>query len=280
MGETVYNSGNHQMHLCSLGIGQYYTQDERIHQKFDKAPLHHHAFWEFTLNTRGSGETQIGNQIYHFTEETMVCIPPGMPHSKWGPHGFVDYYFHTDAFLSVDKTPFPEDKPIILQDDSDHSLKTLISLLFSLYYRKRPEERAVIRSIFESLMQLLVVRVGVQQVSPLVEQVKSAIISSFTNPEIDLAKILSSCHYSENYMRKMFKNTTGMTPVEYLTSLRMDYARQLLDQKQLLNLSISAIARMCGFYDVHYFSRVFHAWTGLSPREYVQHGDLPSAEKG
>ena len=270
------------MSLHSLGIGQYYTPNKPPDLSKKKWPPHSHSLWEFTLNTHGSGETRIGDKVYPFTEGTIVCIPPGMPHCRWCDYGFNDFYFHTDTFLTVDRKPFSTDRPIILQDDCDGSIQTLFSLLFKLYYRKRPEERAVVHTLFESLLQLIVVRIGIQQTDPLeglVDQVKSSIILSFTNPEINLSEILSSSHYSENYMRKKFKDVTGMTPLEYLTKLRIDYALQLLSQKKRLNLSVSEVARMCGFHDVHYFCRIFRAKTRLSPRAYISHGNLPIDEK-
>ena len=75
-------------------------------------------------------------------------------------------------------------------------------------------------------------------------------------------------------MRRKFLEQTVLTPTEYLARLRVDYAKQLLEQKKLLNLSIGDIAGMCGYYDERYFSRVFRAKTGMSPREYLLQSGL------
>ena len=75
-------------------------------------------------------------------------------------------------------------------------------------------------------------------------------------------------------MRRKFREQTGLTHTEYLARLRVDHAKQLLEQKKLLNLSIGDIAGMCGYYDERYFSRVFRAKTGMSPREYLLQSGL------
>lgn len=237
---------------------------------------HKHDLWEFSVNVSGCGETFIDNICHPFSEGTILCIPPNMFHYKQSAKGFTDYFFHTDGFLTADGKEVPTDRPIVLQDDSEKSFETIVQLILNLYYQKKPEERTVVISLFQVAMQLLSVRITAQTASPLVDRIKSRIIASFTNPEINLSEILSKGNYSENYMRKKFKEQTGLTPMEYLATLRIDYAKQLLDQKKLLNLSIASIAEMCGYYDTHYFSRVFRRQTGLSPREYMLHGDLPS----
>ncbi|HJB27326.1 MAG TPA: helix-turn-helix transcriptional regulator [Candidatus Blautia faecavium] len=48
----------------------------------------------------------------------------------------------------------------------------------------------------------------------------------------------------------------------------MNYAAQLLSQRDTLNLSIGDIASMCGYYDPRYFSRIFKKIFGISPSAY------------
>ena len=71
---------------------------------------------------------------------------------------------------------------------------------------------------------------------------------------------LSPCWFTKN-----FKQYTGYTPAQYLTSLRMSNARNLLENK---NYQISEIASMVGYDDPLYFSRAFKKHVGYSPREY------------
>ena len=63
----------------------------------------------------------------------------------------------------------------------------------------------------------------------------------------------------------MFKKATGMPPYRYLTSYRIQQARQLL---LFSDLSVGEIGRVCGYPDYNYFSRLFKKMEGVSPSRF------------
>ncbi len=262
----VYNTGKGEivMQLCSLGMSPNLARS---------CPLHRHDSWEIVLNVSGTGEALVEGQSYPFEAGTIMCIPPGLEHLKQSENGFNDLYFHTDAL--PDSARFPTDRPVLLRDDAGKSFETLIRLMLQLYYHKSPNGRAVVQQLHSAAVQLLIGWFLEKRPDPLVEQVQNRLIASFADPEINIAALLSDSGYSEDYMRRRFREETGKTPMEYLTGLRIEYARQLLDQKKSLQLSIGEIALMCGYYDVHYFSRTFRRLVGCSPRDYLQRDKTP-----
>ena len=70
---------------------------------------------------------------------------------------------------------------------------------------------------------------------------------------------------SPSYFSTLFKEQTGMSPMEYVTKLRLDKAKQLLLSTRL---PITQIASGVGYANAFYFTRVFRKHTGLSPREF------------
>ena len=68
---------------------------------------------------------------------------------------------------------------------------------------------------------------------------------------------LSSSHYS-----RLFKKYTGYSPIDYVTHLRMDRAKELL---MLSDYKLRAVARSVGYQDEFYFSRIFKKVVGMSP---------------
>ena len=67
------------------------------------------------------------------------------------------------------------------------------------------------------------------------------------------------------HMIRVFKNVTGMTPIEYKNAIRIGMAKNLLENK---DMSISDIGAACGFASTTYFSHRFKTTVGISPLAY------------
>jgi AraC family transcriptional regulator len=64
---------------------------------------------------------------------------------------------------------------------------------------------------------------------------------------------------------RRFKNTTGLTPHNYLTQLRVEEGKQLLAEQRA---SIAEISLMLGFANQSHFTRVFRKITGITPKRF------------
>lgn len=99
------------------------------------------------------------------------------------------------------------------------------------------------------------------------QRIKPAIqyINQYYKEPVKLEQLASLCCMSPNYFHKIFRKTLNMTPVNYLTLLRMNAALQLLTEKQL---TIKNIAYELGFTDDAHFCRSFKKYYGIPPGEY------------
>jgi AraC-like DNA-binding protein len=79
------------------------------------------------------------------------------------------------------------------------------------------------------------------------------------------AELARHARVSLSYVFRIFKRSTGFTPVHYRNFLRIEEAKRLLRSGAP---SLEELARQVGFDDVRYFSRVFRKETGLSPGEF------------
>lgn len=77
-----------------------------------------------------------------------------------------------------------------------------------------------------------------------------------------------SLHYSRNYLYTQFKERYGASVQQYLSSLRVEKAKELLRQPD--RPSVGEVALAVGYSDALYFSRVFRKSTGMSPTEFLK----------
>ena len=77
--------------------------------------------------------------------------------------------------------------------------------------------------------------------------------------------IASVCGLNRTYFGKIFKDSIGKTPQEFLLSFRMAKAAELL---KLTSLSIGDIGNAVGYQNALHFSRAFKNIYGIPPREW------------
>ena len=71
---------------------------------------------------------------------------------------------------------------------------------------------------------------------------------------------------SNKQIYRKIKQLTGMSPVEYIKSIRMKKAAMLLQQKKF---TVAEVMYMVGFSNHSYFSKCFQAEFGKTPRQYL-----------
>lgn len=91
---------------------------------------------------------------------------------------------------------------------------------------------------------------------------------NYTDNTLSIEKICSYSGISATALRTLFKQHYGKTPVEYLTNLRPEYARNLI----ACGVSVETAAEQSGFNDSKYFARVVKKYFHCTPRELKLHG--------
>lgn len=91
------------------------------------------------------------------------------------------------------------------------------------------------------------------------------IVRNYPLHELDTQMIAAAAGISEVYLRKLFHQYLGISPMRYVNTCRMKYAMSLLSGS---SRSVSDIALDCGCVDHASFSKAFRRYSGCSPSEY------------
>lgn len=101
-------------------------------------------------------------------------------------------------------------------------------------------------------------------VDPLVAAVLDELNQRLAEPT-SLDWLAQRSGFTPQHVNRVFRRVLGVTPLQYLSRMRMDRAAALLADGQL---TIRAVGQQVGFEDPYYFSRMFKQYFGQSPNQY------------
>lgn len=96
-------------------------------------------------------------------------------------------------------------------------------------------------------------------------------VHSHLSSNLTLAALSDVVNYNSAYVSRVFKQTSGINLSSYITTCRVNAAKELLQTTQD---SISSIAEKVGFDTPQYFSMVFQKQVGLSPSKFREVSNL------
>lgn len=106
-----------------------------------------------------------------------------------------------------------------------------------------------------------------KKLSKIVQDTIDYVIENIENSELNVSLLCEALGVGRNKLQREIKTAIGVTPVEFIRSLRLNEAKKLLsDYKN----NISEVAYAVGFNNLSYFSRSFKTEFGLLPSEWVE----------
>lgn len=225
---------------------------------------HSHETWELVYCTEGDGSFRFENGTeLHYAKGQAVAIPPGLVHANNSSSGF------TNIHLRMSDPTFPQRTPFLVADDAEGHMGSAFSQARFFYLEDTPQGERILTALGELISCYMVAfRNNPTYVGP-VEEIRTAIIQNFENPSFDLNELVRNQPFNTNYLRKQFQDAVGMTPLRYMTNLRMRKAKYLLLSPNPEERVVSRVAESCGYRDALYFSRVFRKHFGCSPSDYI-----------
>ena len=159
-------------------------------------------------------------------------------------------------------------EPAVIQDDGNHFLLNVFEAVFYHFHTSQPERTALLGAYGSLISSYLSSYYNVRKRSDVVREIEQQIIANYSDSAFELDRALRSLPFSYDYLRRLFQKEMGVTPHQYLQDLRLQAAAELLSSQAVFKGSVTEIARMCGFREPLYFSRVFKKKYGLSPSLY------------
>lgn len=93
-------------------------------------------------------------------------------------------------------------------------------------------------------------------------------IEQHITEKITLSSIANQINMNESYISRLFKSETGMNLIQYINISKMEKAKELLKEKDMI---VKDVAYALGFEEQSYFNRMFNKYFGINPKEYKKY---------
>ncbi|MEF9921593.1 MAG: AraC family transcriptional regulator [Anaerovoracaceae bacterium] len=182
------------------------------------------------------------------------------------------------------------EKISILEAGDLPAIKAKILWLFAIVIRLATEKQSNLSEILDADLDVIIklseakdyhtlVSISISLIEKITKNMLSSIykgqsiiiskslqyIGKHYKDKITLKDIEQNLHVNPSYFSTLFKQEMGSTFTEYLNSIKVDYACELLADT---NLSIIDISLATGFEDQSYFTKVFKKCRNVTPKEY------------
>lgn len=246
---------------------------------------HRHDFLELAFVLSGSGRYLIEDGEYEVSEGDLLVLNPGVRHKALyieenelpTTEFFVGFSDIQLKGMPYNYLPLPEGAHLL------HTSGELRQKLFKICSSMEAENavcrqgRYFMLKAYLMQMLLLVIREQCQPVENtsgyafesvnrkyVVEQILNYFEDHYSQ-KISLDRIAENMYLSPFYISKIFKSETGDTPIRHLINIRLERAKELLENGW--SGSIQEVAASVGYDDAYHFSKLFKKRYGVSPSQ-------------
>jgi len=230
---------------------------------------------EYQINyiTDGSGVFETITDQIKVDPGSVLILRPGMWH-RYKPDadsGWSEHYigFKGDFCPNLFQEGFfPSSKPVVYIGFQESMLNLFFDVIQIVKDEKTGYQQVLAANTILMLSRILSVIRNQEFKGKSVERTIRKACLFFRenlNKNIVIEDLAGELNVGYSYFRQMFKKYTGISPVQYHLSLRMQRAKDLLIST---DLSFKEIANELGFESYFYFSRIFRDKTGQSPKEF------------
>lgn len=248
-------------------------------------PVHWHDELEIIYVKSGFLTVSISGESYIGKAGDAFVVSPGNLHLMGSQTGTVDYFtflfplkyisFRTDDMLD-DKLLEPLNSGhLMICPRVKDTAKELCEQLIEIYMAKTDESESKIAAQIKTKVILLQFILEMWEKGLVIEndtngrnivekEMVSYIQQNFTG-KISLKEFGEQFHLSEKYISRYFKEHFHITLSQYITYLRLEHAKQLL---QDTDMPVTEVALQSGYQNVSYFIRSFKKAYAVSPLKY------------
>ncbi len=217
----------------------------------------------------GGIEYDFGSFAFRAEQGQVLKLPANIPYCGKKIGGSPNFFYCVDFVTETpgDFMKFP--LPMSFTPSDPHAVVQSFKEIYQFWYRHSICYQMNCRTELSRLLAMLAADwashgCGYNDKNRIFHMI-DYINTHYQRPEFRISAVAETFRLSESHMRRLFQSILGMSPMEYLTEVRLNKAKEYLT---MTGLSVSDIAFRCGYTSPSYFSDAFRTLTGMSPSEY------------
>lgn len=161
--------------------------------------------------------------------------------------------------------------PFVVHNVRDTELKKLFEALARQALPSTQKDFLCMSIFYRILAELQFLMDTLRPIPKIARHVKERIDRDFSDPTLSISLLASEQKASDSYLRRVFKDAYGTSPMDYLIQVRIQHAKSLLETSFD---TVAEIGEKCGYIESSYFIKVFRAHTGQTPHQYRKNTDF------
>jgi len=248
---------------------------ENKHTEKDLVKSHHHQVYQILYVLENKGEIQFGDESQEFTQDNLAFITPYSDHSIIAKTKLTVLILEFDLDKlglefqkMLEEYSFNETKLIQLNIFEAGEIRQLLRRMLYEQSQGQPINWLAMK-IFLTELMLILLRSNkeskIKDANVLRAERLRKYIDTHYYEEINPGNIATNIGLSTRHINTIFKEEYAITPMQYLSMVRMEVAKKLLIET---NNDIASICFEIGFESLSTFYRLFKNFTDFSPNKF------------
>lgn len=214
------------------------------------------------LSLRISGSTTIStkDREYFIHTNDILYLPQNM--------GYTAEYTDTEMIVIHFVTARDDDEIQVYSFHNSEQIYKLFLRMLALWGNKEPGYMVYTMAQMYTVLGTILEKETKAKLPHHFLNAISFINSNYKDSALSIDAVCTKAGIGTTAFRQLFKKHYQKTPIEYITELRLEYARNLISS----GTSVETAAYESGFNDPKYFARVVKKYFGLTPRELKTYG--------
>lgn len=219
--------------------------------------------WGIAIKINNKTEYKCNQKTYISNDKNIILLPKGSDY-EWKSFGGECLMINFDANLTSKE---------ILSFKVNNSLSIISfykSIIQNNFNNSDFSDMQNIKTLYEFILYLIkgetnsyLTKTQINILNPVVEYIND----NYNLPDISLNSLGEISGVSTVYFRKLFKKHFGLSPIDYLQTLRINKAKEILKSDYD---SVESVALSVGYNSLYHFSKTFKKLVGVSPSVFAK----------